>query len=84
MSCFTLLISNFAELFKNVLMDYSENMRLRFIITTLLIFISCSIGFAASANYVDLGLTSKTLWATCNVGASSPEEYGDFFAWTLA
>ena len=81
MSCFTLLISNFAALFKNVLMDYSENMRLRFIITTLLIFISCSIGFAASANYVDLGLTSKTLWATCNVGASSPEEYGDFFAW---
>ena len=32
-------------------------------------------------NYVDLGLTSKTLWATCNVGASVPEEYGDFYAW---
>lgn len=31
--------------------------------------------------YVDLGLPSGTLWATCNVGASSPEEYGDFFAW---
>ena len=29
--------------------------------------------------YVDLGLTVK--WATCNVGASSPEEYGDYFAW---
>ena len=27
--------------------------------------------------YVDLGLPSGTLWATCNVGASSPEEYGD-------
>ena len=31
--------------------------------------------------YVDLGLPSGTLWATCNVGASSPEEYGDHFAW---
>lgn len=31
--------------------------------------------------YVDLGLPSGTLWATCNVGASSPEEYGDYYAW---
>ena len=31
--------------------------------------------------YVDLGLPSGTLWATCNVGAKSPEEYGDYFAW---
>ena len=31
--------------------------------------------------YVDLGLPSGTLWATCNVGASKPEEYGDHFAW---
>ena len=31
--------------------------------------------------YVDLGLPSGTLWATCNVGASKPEEYGDYFAW---
>ena len=31
--------------------------------------------------YVDLGLPSGTLWATCNVGADSPEEYGDYFAW---
>ena len=31
--------------------------------------------------WVDLGLPSGTLWATCNVGASSPEEYGDLFAW---
>lgn len=28
---------------------------------------------------VDLGLSVK--WATCNVGAKSPEDYGDFFAW---
>ena len=32
-------------------------------------------------DYVDLGLPSGTLWATCNVGASSPEGYGDYFAW---
>ena len=32
-------------------------------------------------DYVDLGLPSGTLWATCNVGASNPEEYGDCFAW---
>ena len=31
--------------------------------------------------YVDLGLPSGTLWATCNVGANSPEEYGDYFSW---
>jgi hypothetical protein len=31
--------------------------------------------------YVDLGLPSGTLWATCNVGANTPEEAGDHFAW---
>lgn len=32
-------------------------------------------------NWVDLGLPSGLLWATRNVGASSPEDYGDYFAW---
>ena len=31
--------------------------------------------------YVDLGLPSGLLWATCNVGADSPEDYGDYFDW---
>ena len=31
--------------------------------------------------YVDLGLPSGLKWATCNVGAATPEEYGDYFAW---
>lgn len=31
--------------------------------------------------YVDLGLPSGTLWATCNVGATTPEGYGDYYAW---
>ncbi len=36
---------------------------------------------APGHEYVDLGLPSGTLWATMNVGANSPEEYGDYFAW---
>ena len=31
--------------------------------------------------YVDLGLPSGTLWADRNVGADTPEAYGDYFAW---
>ena len=31
--------------------------------------------------YVDLELPSGTLWATCNVGAENPGEYGNYFAW---
>ena len=41
-----------------------------------------SLGTAQKHNghaYVDLGLSVK--WATCNVGADSPEDYGDYFAW---
>lgn len=30
---------------------------------------------------IDLGLPSGTLWACCNVGASAPEEYGNYYAW---
>ena len=30
-------------------------------------------------DYVDLGLS--VMWATCNVGATKPEDYGDYFAW---
>jgi TPR repeat protein len=32
-------------------------------------------------DYVDLGLPSGLKWATCNVGASSREEYGNYYAW---
>ena len=38
-------------------------------------------GEIAGYYYVDLGLPSGVKWATCNVGASSPEDYGDYFAW---
>ena len=32
-------------------------------------------------DWVDLGLPSGTIWATRNVGASAPEDFGDHFAW---
>lgn len=32
-------------------------------------------------NWVDLGLPSGLLWGKCNLGAESPEGYGDYFAW---
>ena len=35
----------------------------------------------ATPEYVDLGLPSGVKWATFNVGATKPEEYGDYFAW---
>ena len=31
--------------------------------------------------YVDLGLPSGTKWARCNLGASKPTDYGDYYAW---
>ena len=31
--------------------------------------------------YVDLGLPSGLKWATCSVGASKPEDYGNYYAW---
>ena len=61
--------------------NYGFNGRKLFLITALLML---SVGIAAAQQqheYVDLGLPSGTLWATCNVGANNPEDYGDFFAW---
>ena len=34
-----------------------------------------------SFEYVDLGLPSGTMWATCNVGADKPEDSGLLFQW---
>ena len=42
---------------------------------------SCGKSTINGHEYVDLGLPSGTLWATCNVGADSPEEFGYYFAW---
>ncbi len=35
----------------------------------------------ANVQAIDLGLPSGTLWASCNVGAEKPEEYGNYYAW---
>ena len=37
------------------------------------------IGSENGHDYVDLGLS--VMWATCNVGATKPEDYGSYFAW---
>ena len=36
---------------------------------------------SAPHSSIDLGLPSRTLWATTNIGANNPWEYGDYFAW---
>lgn len=38
-------------------------------------------GTIGTHTYVDLGLPSRTLWATYNVGAAMPGEYGHYYAW---
>ncbi len=55
------------------------------VLMTSLFFISCgrasntSSGKVQGHEYVDLGLSVK--WATCNIGADEPSDYGDYFAW---
>ncbi len=53
------------------------------IMTLVCMMMSCrsdgSKGKVRAHEYVDLGLSVK--WATCNVGATSPKKYGDYFAW---
>jgi len=50
--------------------------------TALVLLLVCT-GFVSckTHQYVDLGLPSGTLWATCNLGADKPEDFGDFYAW---
>ena len=60
------------------------------LMTAMLFIVSCkkdNVGGNGGGNggnthaYVDLGLPSGLLWATCNVGANNPQDYGDYFAW---
>lgn len=46
--------------------------------------LKAAVGIGSSTDnveYVDLGLPSGNLWAKCNLGASAPEAYGDYYAW---
>lgn len=56
-----------------------KTFRLSFTLFVLMLATLCC--SAQSHSYVDLGLPSGTLWADRNVGAASPEDYGDYFAW---
>lgn len=38
-------------------------------------------GYINGHGYVDLGLPSGTKWATCNVGANEPWNYGNYYSW---
>ena len=55
------------------------------VIWTLIVLFVFALGLTLEHKYqqekeaVDLGLSVK--WATCNIGASKPEDYGDYFAW---
>ncbi len=42
---------------------------------------TCVVTVSKPHEYVDLGLPSGIKWATCNVGADNPEDYGDYYAW---
>ncbi len=54
------------------------------IVAVLLTFIITRTGIVSAQEeheYVDLGLPSGTLWATCNIGASLPSDCGEYFSW---
>lgn len=57
----------------------------KFLITLSLVLMTMSSNLFAQeitpGKEVDLGLPSGTIWAGWNVGATSPEEYGDYYAW---
>ena len=57
------------------------NMKKNLLFFTTICIIGCMKSMAQSYDYVDLALPSKTLWATCNLGAKNPYENGEFFAW---
>ena len=48
---------------------------------TAMLFTACEKDETNGHEYVDLGLPSGTKWATMNVGATAPEEYGNYYAW---
>ena len=61
--------------------------KLLFIGALLCVLCSCGSGNSKKSNvhegheWVDLGLPSGLKWATCNVGASTPVDYGNYYAW---
>ena len=48
-------------------------------VLTLAVVSSCGEKQENGHGYVDLGLPSGTMWATCNVGADTPKDYGNLY-----
>ena len=71
------IISKFVLLCKLTNMKIMKTLIKTLLLSTLL----CTLFSSCGHEYVDLGLPSGIKWATCNVGANSPEEYGDGYAW---
>ena len=61
---------------------YMLKLCLLFILSTMFVSISyAQTNVIDGHEYVDMGLPSGTLWATCNIGAESSTDFGDYFAW---
>ena len=61
---------------------YTLKLCLLFILSTMFVSISyAQTNVIDGHEYVDMGLPSGTLWATCNIGAESSTDFGDYFAW---
>ncbi len=62
------------------MISIQTNMLKYFLLFLLIVFCS-SCKTDENHDYVDLGLPSGTLWATCNVGITTPSGYADLYAW---
>lgn len=61
--------------------DYPFWTVLAFCAIIALVFLFTSKTGSPEYEYVDMGLPSGNKWATTNVGAAYPEDYGDYFSW---
>ena len=67
-----------AQYYMNVVQKNGE--KIQYLVSNIdSVYFSGQKGSAVNYEYVDLGLSVK--WATFNVGATKPEEYGDYYAW---
>ena len=71
----------YATIAGNVVESEIVSMQLRQSQDVALEFRSETIGILNGHEWVDLGLPSGLLWATCNVGATNPTDYGNYYAW---
>ncbi len=62
-------------------MVYIEIRYYFFVVLTYLMLSNCCLSAQQKHEYVDLDLPSGTLWATCNIGAHNPWDFGEYFAW---